>query len=176
MTRIVRMLSAVSLLVVAACDGTRSSAPSPMVSAFYTIRIGSLMTGAPTEAELTRIAPFFSDTLLALLTRARAVHDREAQAAPGDKPPFAEGDLFSSLFEGPQSFTIVPNSVAARNHRVVVLFMYMGDGKPYTWTDTIVVARKKRHDVIEDIAYGGAGEFGNHGTLRAMLEGALRGK
>ena len=57
MTRIVRMLLAVSLLTGVACDGTRSPAPSPMVSAFYTIRIGSSMTGAPTKAELARIAP-----------------------------------------------------------------------------------------------------------------------
>ena len=176
MKPIVRMVAAVGLLCVVACDGTRTPAPSPVVSAFYTIRIGSSMTGAPTEAELAHIAPFFSDTLVALLTRARALHDREAERVPGDKPPFAEGDLFSSLFEGPQSFTIVPDSVAARNHRVVVMFMYKGGGKPYTWTDTIVVVRKKRHDVIDDIAYGGAGEFGNHGTLRAMLEGTLRGK
>lgn len=57
MNRIVWTVSAVSLLVVAACDGTRSPTPSPMVGAFYTIRIGSSMTGAPTEAELARIAP-----------------------------------------------------------------------------------------------------------------------
>ena len=168
--------AAAGAFLLAGCDGTRSPAPSPVVNAFYAIRIGSSMTGAPTEAELLRIAPFLSDTLAALLKGARALHDREATRVPDDKPPFTEGDLFSSLFEGPQSFSIVPDSVAARNHRVVVMFMYTGDAKPYTWTDTVVIARQKRHDVIDDIAYGGAGEFGNHGTLRAMLERALRGE
>ena len=167
---------ALSALLLVGCDGTRAPAPSPVVQAFYAIRVGSSMTGAPTAAELERIAPFLSDTLTALLKAARTLHDREAQQHPDDKPPFAEGDLFSSLFEGADSFTTVPDSVAARNQRVVVMFMYKRGGKPYTWTDTVIIAKKKRHDVIDDIAYGGAGEFGNHGQLRATLERALRSK
>jgi len=147
--------------------------PSPVVVAFYSMRIASHSTGAPTAAELRQFAPFLSDTLNALLKAAAAERDREAKRAPDEKPPFVEGDLYSSMFEGPTSFAVMRDSAAATQKKSVVRFTYVSNGDSYTWTDTVTLGKKGRSDVIEDIAYGGAGEFGNHGTLRTSLEAAL---
>ncbi len=159
-----------------ACEvqGKGPPPPSPVVVAFYSLRIASRTTGAPTTAELTRLKPFVSDTLSALLAAAGALRDREARRAPNEKPPFAEGDLYSSLFEGPTSFVVLRDSVSTRAGKSVVQFTHVSNGERFTWTDTVKLGRKGRFDVIDDVLYGGAGDFNNHGTLRGTLESALR--
>ena len=163
----------VAVLLLVACKGKGPPPPSPVVVAFYAMRIASHSTGAPNADELRQFAPFFSDTLTSLLRAAGALRDREAKRAPGEKPPYVEGDLYSSMFEGPTSFVQLRDSAAATQHKSVVRFTYVNSGESYSWTDTVRLGRKGRVEVIEDIAYGGAGEFGNHGTLRTSLEAAL---
>lgn len=163
----------VAATMIAACKGKGPPAPSPVVVAFYSARIASHSTGAPTADELRQFAPFLSDTLTALLKAAAAMRDREATRAPDEKPPFVEGDLYSSLFEGPTSFVVLRDSASARQNKSVVQFTNVSNGASVTWTDTVRLGKKGRFEVIEDIAYGGAGEFGNHGTLRTSLESAL---
>ncbi len=148
-------------------------APSPVVVAFYTARIASGTTGAPSADVLRQFAPLLSDTLTALLRAAAEMRDRAVKLAPTEKPPFAEGDLYSSLFEGPTKFTLVRDTSAARQRKTVVQFVRVDNGDRYTWTDTVQLGKHGRYDVIEDIRYGGAGEFGNHGALRASLEATL---
>ena len=163
----------VAALLLMACKEKGPPPPSPVVVAFYSMRIASHSTGAPSPDELRQFAPFFSDTLTSLLRAAGALRDREAKRAPGEKPPYVEGDLYSSMFEGPTSFVQLRDSAAATQHKSVVRFTYVNSGESYSWTDTVRLGRKGRVEVIEDIAYGGAGEFGNHGTLRTSLEAAL---
>ena len=163
----------VAALLLVGCKGKGLPAPSPVVVAFYTARIASRTSGAPTADELRQFAPFLSDTLTALLKAATALRDREAKRAPDAKPPFVDGDLYSSRFEGPTSFVVLRDSASTTHSTSVVRFTYISNGDSYTWTDTVRLGRKGRFEVIEDIAYGGAGEFGNHGTLRASLEATL---
>ena len=148
-------------------------APSPVVVAFYTARIASKTTGAPSADVLRQFAPLLSDTLVALLRAAAVMEDRAIKLAPDEKPPFAEGDLYSSLFEGPTAFSLVRDTVAARQRKVVMRFVRVDNGASYSWTDTVYLGKHDRYDVIDDIRYGGAGEFGNHGSLRASLEASL---
>lgn len=157
----------------ASCKDKGPPAPSPVVVAFYSVRIASKSTGAPSANALRQFAPFLSDTLTSLLRAAGEVRDREAARAPDEKPPFVEGDLFSSLFEGPTSFVVLRDTVAARQKKSVVRFTNIYNGESYTWTDTVLLGKRGRNDVIEDVLYGGAGDFGNHGTLRTSLESAL---
>ncbi len=172
------MVCALLLLPLGACKHDGPEPPSPVVVAFYSWRVASRTTGAPTAAELQQFAPLLSDTLTALLRAASALRDREAARAPNEKPPFAEGDLYSSLFEGPTKFALVRDTVAARQHKTIVAFTHITNGDSYSWTDTVLIGKKqngkkKPFDVIEDVMYGGAGEFGNHGSLRKNLEQAL---
>ncbi len=45
--------------------------------------------------------------------------------------------------------------------------------KPITWTDTAVLVMTPAGWRIDDIAYGATWEYGNHGTLRAVLNWAV---
>ncbi len=174
--RALRGCALLPLALVLACNvkGKGPPPPSPVLVAFYTLRIASRTTGAPTTAELAQFKPFLSDTLSALLAAAGALRDREARRTPNEKPPFVEGDLYSSLFEGPTSFVVLRDSAAARAGKSVVQFTYVSNGDSFTWTDTVKLGRKGRFEVIEDVLYGGAGDFNNHGTLRSTLETELR--
>lgn len=165
----------VTALALAACNRPAPAAtesPTHVVTEFYTARIASKLTGAPTPAELARIAPFLSDTLRALLAAADRQRDADMKRAPDEKPAFAEGDLFSSLFEGATAFRLVEDSVGSAGH-VPVRFTYADANDTTTWTDTVQVAREHDRYVIADVAYGGTWAFANGGRLRASLERAL---
>ena len=146
--------------------------PTRVVEQFHEVRLRSKLTGAPARDELTRLAPFLSDTLRALLAAARRLHDAELARAPDEKPAFAEGDLFSSLFEGPTSFRVVTDSVSA-DGPVPVRFTYADGKDTTTWTDRVQVARRQGRYVVADVEYGGTWAFANGGSLRTSLEHAL---
>lgn len=170
-------LALLSAVFVAACDRpapatTTAESPSHVVSEFYTARIASKLTGAPTPTELTQIAPFLADTLRSLLAAADRMRDADMKLAPDEKPAFAEGDLFSSLFEGVTSFRVVEDSVTPAG-RVPVRFTYADAKDTTTWTDAVQVMREHDRYVIADVAYGGKWAFANGGSLRASLEQAL---
>jgi hypothetical protein len=164
------------LLASAGCDrpaeAPAPASPARVVEDFYTARIRSKLTGAPSAEELAQIAPFLSDTLRALLVAARQMRDADVARAPDEKPAFAEGDLFSSLFEGPTAFRIVTDSVAPSG-RVPVRFTYADARDTTTWTDAVQVAQEQGRYVITDVQYGGKWDFANGGSLRTSLEQAL---
>ncbi|NJD30747.1 MAG: hypothetical protein FIB04_02540 [Gammaproteobacteria bacterium] len=90
-------------LAVAGCSSPQAAAPDEVVVALYRTLALQHVRGAPTPAQLDTIAPYLSDDLRARLRAARDLHDSEQARAPGEKPPFTDGDLFTSLFEGPTS-------------------------------------------------------------------------
>jgi phage tail protein X len=162
-------------LLLPACGPASTTAPTPgsVVSAFYRATIGTASYGPPTPAELTVLAPMLSDTLRALLRAARELHDSDLARAPDEKPAFADGSLYSSLFEGPTTATVVADSARGTGHAVSVQLTYSGATPPVTWTDVALVIEAGDHFVIDDIEYHGTWDFANRGTLRQMLTDAL---
>ena len=152
----------------AACTPKAKVAPGAVVEAFYAELLTHPVVGAPNAGDLPRIGPFLADPLRADLERIGRVHDSAAAAHPGEKPPFADGDLFTSLFEGPNSF-----SVQATQDRpapaVLVHFEHREGNISTEWVDTVYVARRDTSWVITDIAYGGTWPMANKGRLRANL-------
>jgi hypothetical protein len=154
-------------VLLSGCAATRS--PTGVVERFYTVRIDSRMTGAPTPAELQSVAPYLTPELRGLLARADTLRTREAAAAPDEKPPFADGDLFSSLFEGPTTFEVTKDEPRGREHLVTVRFTY----ETVTWEDVVVVVPGDGGWAIADVEYLGDWEFAPRGTLRSTLRHAL---
>jgi len=157
----------VALLLLSGCAATRT--PTGVVERFYAERIDSKMTGAPTPAELASVAPYLTPELRGLLADANTLREREAAAAPDEKPPFADGDLFSSLFEGPTTFQVTKDEPKENGHLVTVRFTY----ETVTWEDVVVVAPADGGWAIADIEYLGDWDFAPRGTLRSNLEHAL---
>jgi hypothetical protein len=143
------------------------------VGRFYGAYVGHRISGAPTDSQLAALTPHLSDTLRGLLAAARRMHDAEARRAPGEKPSFTDGDLFSSLFEGPSRFEVLVADTSGPPYRVPVRLSYDGATPPVTWTDTALVVRENDRLVVGDIVFGGTWDFGNKGSLRRGLEQAL---
>jgi hypothetical protein len=139
--------------------------------------------GAPTDADLQRLAPYLSADLMERLRQARALRDAAATAFPGEKPPFADGSLFTSLFEGPTSFAVgldsllrdpkgvVPDDYA--DHLVTVRFTHASPGDTARWEDRVLVTRSGNRWVVADIRYGGSWDFAAQGSLMGILRTAL---
>jgi hypothetical protein len=163
----------IALLLLSGCVGATARTPTGVVEGFYAKRIDSQMTGAPTADELEAVAPYLTPELHDLLEDARALHDQEAAASPDEKPAFADGDLFSSLFEGPTGFRVVGDEAKGDAHRVLVHFTYEYGGETTSWDDTVVVVPQGEDWAIADVEYSGNWDFASRGTLASNLKSTL---
>ena len=176
-----RLLVTVALL--AACDRHReappasdssaSAAPRTVVQDFYAAAITQRVTGAPTATQMTSLAPYLSDTLRALLTAARQRSEADAARDPNEKPAFADGDLFSSLFEGPNAVEVVADSARGDQQIATVRMTSTTTTPPVVWTDRVILTNERGRYVIDDVEYAGTWDFANKGTLRASIVAGL---
>jgi hypothetical protein len=163
-------------LLAAGCD----SAPGPAdaVTAFYAEYLREPVAGLPSGPRLDRLRPYLSSKLEELVDGALAcqaeVIARQSAASPSsgepvaeEKPPFVDGDYFSSLFEGPRSFRVGRAVESNGEWRVPVVFGF--DATVPEWEDVVVVRREDDAWVIDDILFAGAGEFNPPGRLSENL-------
>ena len=168
-----RLFGLLSLLVVAACTSAPADTAASVVERFYATTIAQKVTGAPTSEQLAALSPYLTDTLRALLDAARRQNETQAARTPDEKPSFADGDLFSSLFEGPTGVEAVADSARGPARVVTARMTYAGADPPATWTDLVVVTTERGRAVIDDIEYGGQWGFASKGSLRSSLAAAL---
>lgn len=161
------------LFAVAACGHQDRTGPAAPVRQLYEALIDQRVTGAPSTGQLAAITPFLDTELRHLLDSARAVRDAAAATYPDEKPPFAEGDLFTSLDEGPTAFTLQREVAAGASYRVPVRFRDERPSPPFEWTDTVVVREEAGRLVVGDVIYGGTWDFANRGSLMGLLREGL---
>jgi hypothetical protein len=143
--------------------------PEDAVAGLYRTLATVQVRGAPSGTQLGAIAPYLSEDLCEGLRAARELQESERARSPGEKPPFVDGDLFSSLFEGPTRFEIVGDAVSENRHHVAVRFTYDGASPPVTWQDVAVVDFEHGRWVVSDVRYGGGWDFAAKGSLRQAL-------
>jgi hypothetical protein len=153
------------------------TAPSPSQTArdFYIAYQKLHFSGLPAPAQANKLKPYLSDALYADLTRARTEQVRCNKAHPDEKGPWAEGDMFSSNFEG---FTTVrvenPKPSNAPREQLKVSFDYLDSGQKFSWTDQVSLIKQSGRWVVDDIFYrrqqGFTSGFGE------SLRGSLKGK
>lgn len=148
-----------------------AASPDEIVIGFYHTYLAFHRSGLPDKRELAALSSFLSERL-----RARVVAAQEFQRAfiaryPDEKPPWVEGDLFSSLFEGPTEFAIESVTATGERSTVVVGFSYRGPaaGDFVRWTDTVVVTREKGQWRIDDLEYHGNWAFRPGNRLSEVL-------
>ena len=168
-----RLFGLLSLLVVAACTSAPADTAASVVERFYATTIAQKVTGAPTSEQLAALSPYLTDTLRALLDAARRQNETEAARTPDEKPSFADGDLFSSLFEGPNAVDVIADSARGSMRVATVQMTSTGANPPVTWTDRVVLVPRDGRLAIDDVEYGGTWDFANKGSLRATLASAL---
>src|SRR5690349_21006024 len=148
---LVRLLGPLAVLIVAACTSSSADTPTVVVERFYATAMAQKVSGAPTSAQLATLAPYLSDTLRALLDAARRRSEADAARNPNEKPMFVEGDLFSSLFEGPNAVDVAGDSARGDQRVATVRMTATSANPPVTWTDRVVLTRRAGRYVIDDI-------------------------
>jgi hypothetical protein len=143
--------------------------PAGVAQVFFEMLAPRSVQSVPNADELAKLAPMLTSELVAALERALAERDRSVVEHPGDKPPYLDGAMFVSLFEG---FTQArPLTVATEGDqaRVPVCFAYVDADGRAEWTDTVVLRKEGGSWRIDDVVYGGQWDFANTGTLRESL-------
>ncbi|MFA6957906.1 MAG: hypothetical protein WC538_18725 [Thermoanaerobaculia bacterium] len=145
--------------------------PEATVNAFYGICIEEKVTGLPTDKQFEELRPLISESLANLLADARMEQAEFSRENPYEKPPWIEGDLFSSLFEGPTRFTAGKGVVKGNRATVTVSFGDDSAGEtPFEWKDDVLLVLNADGDwVIDDIVYRGDWDFASKGTLSDAL-------
>jgi hypothetical protein len=170
-------LFALGAAIVTSCAGGERNDPRAVVTRLYETIEQLDISGAPTPQALDSLAPILSTELRGLLRDARALYDADLKRAPDEKPAFAEGDLFTSLFEGHSRFEIADVSPEANgDQRVSVRFTYDPSPPPVTWTDQVILKTEEGRLVVSDVVYGGDWQFANKGTLVSSLRAAVEGR
>jgi hypothetical protein len=160
--------------LVLSCATRERGDAGAVVTQLYGTLIRLHVSGAPTPEALDSLSPFLSAELTKLLHDARAMHDADERRAPDEKPAFADGDLFTSLFEGHRRLEIAGDSVQPDgSHRVAVHFTYDAAPPPVQWTDHVIVKGEGGRLVVSDVEYGGDWPFANKGSLVASIRAAL---
>ncbi len=177
------LLLSIMVLWLAACTTpAEQQTPPPAVPSELEVaqaifdQIESLqIRGLPDDAQMTALAPMLSDELRQSLEAARTWQkgeiERMQREGSEDKPPFIEGDLFGSLFEGAQSTRAVAVSAVDNRIRVTLDRSYGGDGDRVQWQDRALLLRVDGDLRLDDIEYGGDWAFqAGTGTLRNTLK------
>ena len=126
-------------------------------------------SGLPARADMGAYDAFLCPSL-AQAVRAAQVRQEVAKAErPDEKPPYVEGDLFSSLFEGPDEFEARDPVVEGDRARVEIAMSAGSGDQARRWKDTFELRLDEGIWCVDDVAYGGDWPFANQGRLSSVL-------
>lgn len=150
----------------------RDDSPAGVVTQFYNWRIQSHMTGVPDAGQIEDMRPWISSELQALLLDSSRQADKQAAAQSGKKPKqpvFTDGDLFSSISQGPTSFRTGMTEALANDAHVVPVRFASGRQLPaINWTDRVKVINENGHYVVADVEYANHWQAGGGSLLNSL--------
>jgi hypothetical protein len=150
-------------------DEAASSAVSDFYAAYLKVHRPG---GLPTAEELKQLEPFLSAGLRLLIMEASEHSARYQREHPDEKPPFVDGDYFSSNFEGVSRFEVARVEKKRSGYRVSVRFEYDDPTNPkevVRWEDAVLVVEGPGGWAIDDVEYHAPWPFANHGRLSQAL-------
>ena len=174
-----------SFILVPFLQGSPSSdTPEYAANQFYSTVMAINEKGClPDENESRQLAPFMSKRLTALLRDALTYREQFIRDHPPkrtkegylihDKPPFVDGDCFSSHVEGVTRFTIGTSQESDGRYRIDLNLLYidkMNPDKPFAWTDAVIAIKEDGRFVVDDMEFLGDWPYGNHGLLSKSIE------
>jgi hypothetical protein len=161
---------ALAIALIALFTATAAQADEAMTKAatdFYTAT-RSAGSGLPDAAARARLAPLMTPALQQLFASAAATEDHFTSTHK-NLPPLVEGDIYSSLFEGPTQFSVGACTGDAAKATCPIALTYSDKSGITRWTDTLYLASTAGGWKVDDIAYGGNWDFGNKGKLSDTL-------
>jgi hypothetical protein len=161
-----------------AADASDAQAMAQVVTGFYKTHQSTTQDGIPDAKTRAKYSPFISPALEKLLADGDTAEERYAKANK-DSPPLVEGDLFSPNFEGISSFKVGACIADAKGVNCKVALHYAAahprpQDMPVDWTDSVAMVKTPAGWRVDDIAYGGNWDFGNHGKLSDTLKAAIK--
>jgi hypothetical protein len=162
--------AALAILLMASLPAKADDAMTAAANNFYALAAvkGFSSAGIPEAPARARLAPLITPRLSQALAGAANAQSRFMAKNKGS-PPLIEGDIFSSLFEGPTAWKVGVCSGDAKTARCSVALIRQDPGqKPTNWTDTLVLSNQGGWKV-DDVVYDAGFAFGNTGTLGQML-------
>jgi hypothetical protein len=151
-----------------AAQALRSSA-SGTADRFYRTYLKLQLRGLPNEKELKVLSPLITSDLKQLFVAAMSEEEKFVQEHPDEKPPWGDGDLFTSLFEGAQSFRLGTPIKRGGCTEVPVHLAYSQGGSTTRWSDVLVLVRTQDGWRVWDILLQGEWAFKNGPSLRKVL-------
>jgi hypothetical protein len=171
-----RVLAAVLLSTAPSAALAQGDNPAAAVNAFYAVYTGQHAQGLgiPDATIRLRLQPVLSPRLNKQLATAAAAQARLTAKVKNAVPPVLEGDIFSSLFEGPTVWKVGSCQQKDQTARCSVALSYAppapgSKAKPANWTDTMVLAATPQGWKVDDVIYDAGFAFGNTGRLSDML-------
>lgn len=155
--------------VVVSCAPPEARTPAQAVAQLYAMLDALGVRTVPDSLSLQALRPFLSDSLAGALASADQERQAGVRSAPTAKAVWADGDPFSSLFEGRSSSRSDTVVMTGDTALVVVAFSNSTLRPVVNWRDTVVVTRERGRFVVADIRYGMASEFGFTGRLLENL-------
>ena len=138
-------------------------------SAFYRIYLTNRPAGIPNAAIRAKFSPAISHTLAQLLERADSAERHYAKVTRRLVPPLVQGDIFTSLFEGAENFTVRDCKRTESATVCGVALRYGSGSNSAQWVDKIHLVRSRGRWVVDDIEYGGDWGFMHKGRLKGVL-------
>ena len=137
---------------------------------FYAMLADLNVRGLPTDDQLKELKPFLSAGLVSLIKR-----DQKKQAAfikkhPDEKPPWIEGDLFSSSFEGRTQYGIGKTRTQGSTREIDVYLQFNGETDKVKWTDTAVLKKFGDKWLVTNILFKGKWQFKSADSLLKALK------
>lgn len=127
-------------------------------------------SGLPDRSSMNAYAAFLCPSLSEAIRAAQIRQEQFKASHPDEKPPLVEGDLFSSLFEGPERFSTSDTRIDGSKAQVDVAMSH-GEGQSITrWTDTMLFDLDDGIWCLVDVEYHGKWPFANKGSLTGTLK------
>lgn len=155
----------------AAETSCKDSDPAQAARDFYARIMADAASGLPSTGSMPKLAPLMTSSMRAAVEKARVGQQAFIAAHPDEKPPFIEGSLFTSLFEGPSA---LESATAARNGDSAVVeveFVHAEAGADAVrWKDQALLRCEEGRWRLDDVRYGGDWDFASKGQLKQALE------
>jgi hypothetical protein len=169
--RVLSALCAVTLWAgadVAHPNDAADAAALRFLAAYQKLRAAGL-TGLPDHGMLRKLAPHLTPGMKRSLEAAMREQRRCRGKFPEDRPPWIEGDLFSSNFEGFTSFRIEDGAHAGGD--VPVAYEFVAGKDRVEWRDVLSLKRVGGRWRLDNVTYRAPFQFtsGFEPDLRASL-------
>jgi hypothetical protein len=150
-------------------EDSKSPKAEETATRFYRAYLKLNTRGLPTEKEMETFAPLFGTELTGLIAAARREQQKFIKEHPGDKPPWCDGNLFASNYEGVSSFKLGTPTFTNDKASIPVYLEYREGTSVGRWIDVIILVRFNDEWRVWDIFMNAPWSFRSGPNLRSIL-------